>query len=61
MSQHEAEYTAADGQAAENLERAVRAVTNGKFEKATAYALIALAYQKERDEVIRRVKGGWAA
>jgi hypothetical protein len=55
------EYTVLDGQIDMNIELAGKAMQEGKFEKATAYALIAQAIQAERENLVRVAKGGWSA
>jgi hypothetical protein len=55
------EYTAIDGQIDTYLDLAGKAMQEGKFEKATAYALIAQTLQAERENLVRIAKGGWSA
>lgn len=49
-------FTEADGQVDRMLHLAEKALTDGKPEKASAYALLAMAWQGERDVADQQIK-----
>jgi hypothetical protein len=52
-------FTVADGQVSDKLHLAEKALQAGKWDKALAYGVLALAWQQERGFVDREQDEGW--
>jgi hypothetical protein len=51
------DFLEADVQVEDNLKLAAKAMESGKFEKAIAYTLLAIAWQSERQRAEARMNG----